>query len=87
MDGERQARQAVNSENVAFCRSKVRGPLFFHTWTVVDRKSRVRGPLFFDTWTVVDRRFLKEIKFNFKIFKKTTVHHGPRVKKQRSTEP
>ena len=34
-----------------------RGPLFFHTWTVVDRKSGFRGPLFFHTWTVVDREF------------------------------
>ena len=63
VDGGLQARQAVNCENIAFRRSKVRGPLFFHTWTVVDRKSRVRGPLFFDTWTVVDRHFLKNLKF------------------------
>ena len=35
-----------------------RGPLFFHTWTVVDRKSWFRGPLVFHTCTVVDRKFL-----------------------------
>ena len=50
-------------ENTGVLVWQLRGPLFFHTWTVVDRKSRVRGPLFFDTWTVVDRHFLKNLKF------------------------
>ena len=44
-------------ENVRFFDDRCRGPLFFRTWTVVDRKSRFRGPLFFHTWTVVDRSF------------------------------
>ena len=44
-------------ENARFRGMAFRGPLFFHTWTVVDRKSRFRGPLVFHTWTVVDRNF------------------------------
>ena len=44
-------------ENTGFPASHFRGPLVFHTWTVVDRESGFRGPLFFHTWTVVDRSF------------------------------
>ena len=46
-------------ENTGVQARQLRGPLFFHTWTVVDRKSRFRGPLFFHAWTVVDRSFLR----------------------------
>ena len=48
--------------NARFSGPASRGPLFFHTWTVVDRKLGFRGPLFFHTWTVVDRSFLLRIK-------------------------
>ena len=43
-------------ENTGVLAWQLRGPLFFHTWTVVDRKSRFRGPCEFTRgpwWTVV----------------------------------
>ena len=42
-------------ENIVFWRTKLRGPLVFHVWTVVDRDPGSRGPLFFTRgpwWTV-----------------------------------
>ena len=43
-------------ENTGVLAWQLRGPLFFHTWTVVDRKSRFRGPCEFTRgpwWTVI----------------------------------
>ena len=43
-------------ENTGVLAWQLRGPLFFHAWTVVDRKSRFRGPCEFTRgpwWTVV----------------------------------
>merc|ERR1712051_968237 len=57
--------RAMGREKRCVRHTKLRGPLVFHTWTVVDRGSGSRGPLFFHTWTVADRKFLKKKSFKF----------------------